>query len=68
MAAQPEAEWEKAVPLADVERWRHEVLVRHGCDFMTALELALNPDVDLHRACDLLDQGCAPEIVSGILS
>jgi hypothetical protein len=43
-----------AALLDDVECWRVSQLVMHGCDFLSAITLAVNHDVDLHQACDLL--------------
>lgn len=45
-----------------VEDWRLEQLRRAGWSEPEALLLALDPSVDLHRACDLLAEGCDPEL------
>jgi hypothetical protein len=50
-----------------VERWRAEALERAGYPDTVAAELALRPDVDLHRAVELLEKGCAPELAVKIL-
>ena len=50
-----------------VVRWRFEELVRSGYDFDAALEVAVHGEVDLHLACKLVHQGCAPEIARRIL-
>jgi hypothetical protein len=50
-----------------VERWRTEELLRAGFDPSAAAELAARPDVDLHRATELLHRGCAPELALEIL-
>ena len=50
-----------------VERWRAEELERAGYDPRISLELAARSDVDLHRAVDLLDLGCPPELAAEIL-
>ena len=38
--------------------WRTDELVRAGYDACTAIELALVPHVDLHRAVGLVRRGC----------
>lgn len=43
---------------ADVISWRMQVLEEAGYPENDALSLAYS-NVDLHRACDLLAQGCA---------
>jgi len=50
-----------------VVRWRAEALERAGYDHETAATLAGRPDIDLHRATALLEQGCAPELALRIL-
>ncbi len=50
-----------------VERWRAEALEKVGYDPASALELAVRPDVDLHRAIELVDSGCPPELALRIL-
>jgi hypothetical protein len=50
-----------------VERWRADELARAGYAPRIALELAARNDVDLHRAVDLLDLGCPPELAAQIL-
>ena len=47
--------------------WRASALVRAGYEEGTALELALRPDVDLHRAVDLVRRGCPPSTAARIL-
>jgi hypothetical protein len=56
-----ETEYERVV------RWRAEELERAGYDEATAAELAARPDVDLHRATALIEQGCSPELARRIL-
>jgi hypothetical protein len=58
---QTETETEK------VARWRAEALERAGYDGASARELATRPEVDLHRAIALVEQGCPPEIALRIL-
>jgi len=50
-----------------VERWRAEALEKVGYDLDSALQLAARPDVDLHRAVDLVESGCPPELALQIL-
>ena len=50
-----------------VERWRAEELERAGYPADLAEELATRTDVDLHRAAELLKQGCTPELAVQIL-
>ena len=52
---------------AKVERWRAEALENAGYDLDSALQLAARPDVDLHRAIELLEVGCPPELALQIL-
>lgn len=53
--------------LERVVRWRAERLERAGYDISVAHELAARPDVDLHRAIELLEHGCSPETAARIL-
>jgi hypothetical protein len=50
-----------------IERWRAEVLERAGYDSRSAELLARRPDVDLHRAVELLQNGCSPKLALDIL-
>ncbi len=50
-----------------VERWRAEALEKAGYDIVSAHELAARPDVDLHRAIELVERGCKPELALKIL-
>jgi hypothetical protein len=50
-----------------IERWRAGELERAGYDHAAATALATRHDVDLHRAADLLAQGCPPELALKIL-
>jgi hypothetical protein len=50
-----------------VERWRAEELERAGYPPSAAAELATRSDVDLHRAAELLQRGCTPELALQIL-
>ena len=53
--------------LNQVERWRADELERAGYDARAAETLAKRHDVDLHRAADLLRNGCPPELALEIL-
>ncbi len=50
-----------------VERWRAEALEKVGYDIVSAYELATRSDVDLHRAIELVESGCPPEVALRIL-
>jgi hypothetical protein len=50
-----------------IESWRAEALERAGYDRGAALRLAQRQDVDLHRAVELLEAGCPPELALKIL-
>jgi hypothetical protein len=50
-----------------VERWRAQELERAGYSADVASELAMRADVDLHRAIELLQRGCSPELAADIL-
>jgi hypothetical protein len=50
-----------------VEAWRAEALERAGYPEAAAAEIAMRHDVDLHRAVELLEQGCSPELALKIL-
>jgi hypothetical protein len=50
-----------------VEAWRTEVLTNAGYPPEVARLLALCPDVDLHHATHLLEQGCPPATALRIL-
>jgi hypothetical protein len=50
-----------------VEQWRAEELERAGYSPQAAVELAARADVDLHRAAQLIKNGCSPELALQIL-
>lgn len=50
-----------------VELWRLEALERAGYDTEAAAVLAASHEVDLHRAVELLEHGCTPELALQIL-
>jgi hypothetical protein len=65
-----EATWEDAVASAtddSVIRWRMLVLLRAGYLWNDAVELAMDTNVDLHLAVELVDKGCASETARRIL-
>lgn len=65
---EPEAASEVPDELARVVGWRIEMLVKGGCDVVLAGQLAGIVDFDLHKALDLLHDGCAPHLIYRILS
>jgi hypothetical protein len=50
-----------------VERWRAEELKRAGYPEELAESIAARADIDLHRALDLLGEGCPPQLAADIL-
>ena len=50
-----------------VMRWRACELMRAGYDPQAAVELAEHPEIDLHRALELVELGCPPDLASSIL-
>jgi hypothetical protein len=54
--------------LIDVYCWRMEELLRAGYHQMLAGRLAADARVDLHQACELLEQGCDGDTAFRILS
>ena len=50
-----------------VIRWRVEQLAKVGYSWPAAMVIAANTQVDLHRAVELVQQGCRPEIAVRIL-
>lgn len=50
-----------------VRLWRIEQLERAGYDLDAAVRLAERPDIDLHHARELLEQGCPQELALRIL-
>lgn len=57
----PEAEQVNVeVEQTKVEKWRCYCLLLAGYDLEDALLLARNPQVDLHSAVGLLENGCTP--------
>lgn len=50
-----------------VIRWRVEQLAKVGYSWPAAMVIAANMQVDLHRAVDLVNRGCNPEVAVRIL-
>jgi hypothetical protein len=50
-----------------VERWRAEELEKIGYDMISAHELATRPEVDLHLAIRLVENGCPVPLALEIL-
>ena len=53
--------------LSRIEDWRTEELQRAGYGHRAAARLAARHDVDLHRAIELIQRGCSPELATKIL-
>ena len=53
--------------LERVQAWRAEELERAGYSPAAAAKLAARLDVDLHRAIDLVRQGCPHDVALSIL-
>ena len=51
---------------AKVEGWRLHVLIEAGYPLPLAERVAAS-EADLHRACELLQQGCSPQTAAEIL-
>lgn len=51
-----------------VEDWREWVLIQAGYPPDAAIALARHPDVDLHRAAELLARGCPADIALQIIT
>ena len=50
-----------------ITSWRIECLRAAGYDAEAAIVIALDRDVDLHRAVSLLERGCPPDLALQIL-
>jgi hypothetical protein len=61
-------ELERRDQLDEVLRWRLRRLLQSGCTEDEARALAARPEVDLHRAVELLERGCPPELAVRILT
>jgi len=47
--------------------WRASQLLEAGYDPRTAEEIARCSQIDLHKACEMLEQGCEPDLAAKIL-
>ena len=67
----PEADGDLLAVGRDSERmvfdWRLEELLRAGYGPVAAETIASEHRIDLHRACDLLAQGCSEDLAAAIL-
>jgi hypothetical protein len=54
--------------LERVERWRTSELMRVGFAGDDAVALASRLDVDLHKAIELVQRGCPPDLALRILA
>lgn len=59
------ANWDRRI--ATQATWRTDALERAGFGIKLAHELAARPEVDLHLAVDLVENGCSPELAARIL-
>ena len=50
-----------------VIRWRVEQLAKVGFSWPAAMVIAANTHVDLHRAVELVQRGCQPDVAVRIL-
>ena len=55
------------VMVTEFARWRAEALEKVGYDPSSAAALAVRHDVDLHRAIQLVERGCPPDMALRIL-
>ena len=67
MNVMPAAETEIRDETELVEAWRAEQLELAGYGAAAAAELAMRQDVDLHRAVEMLADGCPAELALKIL-
>ena len=66
--AMPAAELDFSADETEViQAWRVEALERAGYLPSEAAELAVRPDIDLHRAVDLVKRGCPSDLALKIL-
>jgi hypothetical protein len=66
-ATQPDPEWAADYHLEPSIEWRRDTLLRTGYPYLDALQIAFDPTIDLHRACDLIAAGCEPHLAAHIL-
>lgn len=62
------ADAEENSVLDQVEAWRLHSLLRAGWEIPHAQAIAIMTDVDLHKACAMVQQGCSSELAFEILS
>jgi hypothetical protein len=67
MTTMPTADLTRPSEQELVERWRAEELERAGFGPADAAAIAARMDVDLHRAVELVKNGCSPELAKQIL-
>jgi len=65
--ASPDTETRELGEEERVQAWRLRELLRSGYPKLEAQLLASDGAVDLHRACDLVGAGCAPDMAARIL-
>jgi hypothetical protein len=58
---------EQQATMEDVVAWRYEQLLDAGYERCRARILARRRDVDLHRAIELVENGCPDELAFSIL-
>jgi hypothetical protein len=58
---------EAVIDRDEILSWREEQLLKAGYPHADASELAEDPAVDLHRAVELVERGCTPELARQIL-
>ena len=63
----PAAEVHEETEIQRIEQWRAEELERGGFSPAHAAKLAARHDVDLHRAVELVQQGCPADLAFKIL-
>ena len=66
-AAEQQLQFDLETEMDKVEHWRAEELVRAGYDPSDAVALAARHDIDLHRAVELVRNGCPYETAIEIL-
>jgi hypothetical protein len=52
---------------AKIEAWRLKELIDAGYPMSLAELIAVRPSIDLHKAIELVKNGCAPELAAEIL-
>ena len=67
-AADPPEALEERSERDEVVRWRLRRLRAAGFGDEEARRLAVSPDVDLHRAVELVERGCPPDLAYRILA